>query len=337
MTAIYLARTSLLLPFIRFLNQIGAPTERLLNQAKISPLLLDNPEALLPTYLMFRFVEQAAHQEGIDGFGLIVGQTTQILELGLFGHLLCHSLTLFDLLQTLERTLRSLSSGEQAWVTETPDWVWLHHRYRWDSAPHVAYQQTRLYATVLYLKAFQLALGENWHSPAIHLQLGESRKLANLDLFAKTHLSFAQASGAIAVPRSLLSMPLNRLPNLQPLKNTCEALQASTPAANFVGSLRQLLQSLLPYGPPDIQLAAAAAGMSRRSFQRRLTENQLNYSQLIEQIRLDMAVQSLQDPTIKLVEIADELGYTDAANFTRAFKRWTGVSPRQFRRLHFDL
>lgn len=76
--------------------------------------------------------------------------------------------------------------------------------------------------------------------------------------------------------------------------------------------------------------------MSLRSFQRQLAKEQLSYSLLIDQIRFETAIRLLQDPSLKLIEIALELGYNDAANFTRAFKRWTGISPSQFRHLHVN-
>ena len=76
--------------------------------------------------------------------------------------------------------------------------------------------------------------------------------------------------------------------------------------------------------------------MSLRSFQRQLAKDHLSYSLLLDQIRFETAVRLLQDPTLKLIEISLELGYNDPANFTRAFKRWTGMSPRQFRYLHIN-
>lgn len=76
--------------------------------------------------------------------------------------------------------------------------------------------------------------------------------------------------------------------------------------------------------------------MSFRSFQRQLAKEHLSYSLLIDQVRFETAVGLLQDLSLKLIEIALELGYNDAANFTRAFKRWTGISPSQFRHLHVN-
>ncbi|MDJ0541965.1 MAG: helix-turn-helix transcriptional regulator, partial [Microcystis sp. M53603_WE2] len=69
-----------------------------------------------------------------------------------------------------------------------------------------------------------------------------------------------------------------------------------------------------------------------RTLQRRLGEEGLTYTQVVEKIRFEQAVLWLQEPQIKLIDIAMELGYSDTAHFTRAFKRWTGLSPRDFRR-----
>ena len=57
------------------------------------------------------------------------------------------------------------------------------------------------------------------------------------------------------------------------------------------------------------------------------------YSRLIEEVRLSAAAEKLRQTGRKLVDIAFDAGYSDQANFTRAFRRWAGVPPSQFRRL----
>jgi len=70
----------------------------------------------------------------------------------------------------------------------------------------------------------------------------------------------------------------------------------------------------------------------RYRFVRRLALEGDSYLRLVEQARFETAAQRLRDDRAKLIDIAYDLGYTDAANFTRAFRRWTGMGPRAFRR-----
>jgi AraC-like DNA-binding protein len=70
--------------------------------------------------------------------------------------------------------------------------------------------------------------------------------------------------------------------------------------------------------------------MSVRTLKRKLAEEGTSYSDLTDQVQLGRAV-SLRRSVLTVDEIADRLGYSDAANFTRAFRRWTGKSPRAYR------
>jgi AraC-like DNA-binding protein len=72
--------------------------------------------------------------------------------------------------------------------------------------------------------------------------------------------------------------------------------------------------------------------MSVRVLQRRLSEFGLTYSQLVDEVRLELARRLFENSRLNLSDIAQELGYSDAAHFTRAFVRWTGVTPSAFRR-----
>lgn len=335
--AIPLVRASAFCPLIKFLDQIGSPTEQLLRQAKLPLFALQDPEALIPLHQCWNFFERAAQLEGIDNLGILAGQQAEISELGVFGHLLCQSLTLFDLLTTLEKTINTYISIDQIWMTQEGDQAGMHHRY--NNPPTPGSQQARLYTVVLYLKVFQLVLGRAWRPIAIHLQVSPSKSLINIEMFADAQIVFDQPSSAIIFPRSLLRSPFQQpaTAHTSAYQSDYETLRSSAPSPDFSGSLKQLLRSLLRDGYPNIDWVAEVAGMSTRSLQRRLADNDLNYSHLVDQVRFEVAVHWLQNTDIKLVEIAHELGYTDAANFTRAFKRWTGISPRKFRDLHIEV
>jgi len=98
-----------------------------------------------------------------------------------------------------------------------------------------------------------------------------------------------------------------------------------------VNAMRTVIQRLIPAGKSRIESAAMSVGMSVRTLQRRLAEMGVSYSDLVDEVRLAHALTLIDDHSIKLWEISRRLGYADAANFDRAFRRWTGHSPSQVR------
>jgi len=81
---------------------------------------------------------------------------------------------------------------------------------------------------------------------------------------------------------------------------------------------------------------ARAARCSVRTVQRRLRGAGLTYSGLLDEVRLEIAARMLGEAGRKVRDIAFDLGYSDQANFTRAFRRWAGAPPSEYRRLRID-
>lgn len=331
MKTIPLIRVCLLLPIVDYLNQTGAPTNRLLEQVSLSPATLDHPDGLMTLYQGAALAENAAALEDLETLGFIIGKQTPAHKLGTLGKILHNSLTLFDLLTTIEQTVSLVNSGQHVNLRWDGDSVWW--QFHCDNPGQGSNLQNHRYDLGLYLNALRQVLGPTWRPTELHLEGPPCRALLTMDDFVGTTIHFLRPHNAIKIPRSALSLPYNPTangddPNTSP---DYEAFRQTAPAPTFFDSLQQLVQSLLPYGCPHITLVATTAGLSVRSLQRNLAEAGLTYSKLVDQVRFKRAVALLQQPNIKLLEIAVELGYTDPANFARSFRRWTGVSPREYR------
>jgi AraC-like DNA-binding protein len=87
----------------------------------------------------------------------------------------------------------------------------------------------------------------------------------------------------------------------------------------------------LPDGIPSQEAIADTLHVSLRSLQRRLKEEDTSFRDLLEETRQQLARQYLRDGRRSIGEITYLLGFTEPSNFTRAFKRWTGKSPAQYR------
>jgi AraC-like DNA-binding protein len=98
------------------------------------------------------------------------------------------------------------------------------------------------------------------------------------------------------------------------------------------GLVQEVVTALLPDGPPDVRSVAEVIRLSARTLQRRLAEEGLTFATVVARARYDAARRMLEDPSRKVIDVALDVGYSDHAHFTRAFVRWTGLSPREFRR-----
>ena len=115
------------------------------------------------------------------------------------------------------------------------------------------------------------------------------------------------------------------------------ACAASAPGAGeprVLGDVvQQIVTRLLPDGSPEMRSVAELVGVTTRTLQRRLSAEGLTFVAIVAHARLEVARRMLDDPARKVIDVALDLGYSDPAHFTRAFSRWTGVTPRDFRRL----
>jgi len=103
-------------------------------------------------------------------------------------------------------------------------------------------------------------------------------------------------------------------------------------ARDFHRRVRQIVGGLVAGGPLDVHRVADSVRTSARTLQRRLHGVGVTYARVVQQMRFEAARKLLRDPDRKIRDVARLLGYSDAAHFTRAFQRWTGLSPSAFRR-----
>jgi AraC-like DNA-binding protein len=95
--------------------------------------------------------------------------------------------------------------------------------------------------------------------------------------------------------------------------------------------VRRALVSRVAGGDTRITAVARALARSARSLQRQLAAEGVSYQQLVDLTRKDAAERYLADSSLPIGEVAYLLGYSEAAAFHRAFKRWNGVTPAAFR------
>ncbi|MGV3539202.1 MAG: AraC family transcriptional regulator ligand-binding domain-containing protein [Rufibacter sp.] len=82
---------------------------------------------------------------------------------------------------------------------------------------------------------------------------------------------------------------------------------------------------------PVLETVASALHMTARSLQRKLNVEGISYSQLQEEVRRKLALEFMQNSFFSISEISDKLGYANISAFSRVFKKWTGITPSEFK------
>lgn len=324
------------MPFMGFCKRTGMPVDKILSYSKLPRKALDFPESLVPMSACTAFVARAMQMEAIPNFGLLVGQQTQVAQLGGFGRLVQSSSTVYEALETIQNHLASHGSAAKTWIERKDKQVWFCHRYLFDFG--VGGHQASLFTLMLILNLIRLATGSRWRPVAMQLQMPYSQAVSAASEFTGIHLRFGQAQSAIALELSTLALHLPNRFNLDPGEAGVDSslLAKTAPAFDLPGSVRQLIRTHLLTGTSSMSRLADSAHTSNRTLQRRLEEEGQSYSRLLEGVRFEQATALLADPGVKVLEIAQRLGYRDPANFTRAFRGWTGLAPAEYRRLHFE-
>lgn len=149
------------------------------------------------------------------------------------------------------------------------------------------------------------------------------------------NLSFNQDRSRISFPVSYLDMP-----NIQNERTMKEFLR-SAPAnflvkyknsASLAAKIRRRLREWPPASWPDFDTLARQLHASSATLRRRLSDEGESYQSIMDELRRDLAISLLGDTRMSILEIAAELGFSESSAFHRAFKKWTGTRPGEYRR-----
>lgn len=285
----------------------------------------EDAEAVLPLATGGAAFEVAARAFDAPDLGLRVGEGIRLERIGELGRRLRTARTLGEALVTAVRSGTRCNTGQRYCLVERGEVVLLHRTFT--RALVRGRQQVSDFVLAFTLNLVRLAAGATWRPAELHFEGPPPAHAERLAALGSGRVHFESPSSAIAIPRELLALPLPSAP-ASLARNPVNAALPSNAAA----SLRQAVEALARMGELESRAVAEAAGMSVRSLQRHLQRDGLKLAHLVAEARRHAAMRLLADDRLKVVEISAALGYTDSANFTRAFRRWAGLSPQEFRR-----
>lgn len=195
------------------------------------------------------------------------------------------------------------------------------------------YRQGSELAIAVGMQLMRTLLGKRWQPQALLIRHTLAVEPAQYRRVIGMAPSFNTVYNGFMFDSSLLDIPLESAdPALHRLIRQHLDHLAQMTAQELPMLVQQLIRNFMPKGRATLEYIAAYMRISTRKLQRQLELEGCSFQELLTESRQAMACHYLQDSTIKISQLADLLGYSDQSAFTRAFQRWHGQSPREWRK-----
>lgn len=313
------------------LHKIGTNERNLLLRVGLDPGRLNSMELRISQTQASEFVTRAIIESGEPGLGIMLAHELKLPLHGALGTAVMSSRTLEDALELMTRylTIRAphLSVTRQCLNGEA--------RYAISCDMDLGPLHGFIMDTMLFGCVFMGAqLTGNGADGSRVLRRGpEPAYFHRFRNAIPVPVEYGATEDALVIPLPQLSLPIRFTDDQLAASSRaqCEdALRQLTEDAGFACRVRRVIETSYPF-PPKLARAAATLFVSERTLKRRLQEECASFQHLVDEVRLERAQELLKSTRMNLSQIADALGYADAANFTRAFKRWTDTSPSRYR------
>jgi len=314
------------------LQSAGVPVAPLLRRVGLTPEVIADPEERLSVRSQVALLDEAAIALKDDCLGFTLARDFDPRELGLLYYVMASSQTLGD---ALRRVARYSQITNEALVVGYREGNRLIINLSYSGVPRHSERHQIEFCMFAVLRICRVLTGQNlvpqyfWIS---HLRPGANSEMAR---FVGTKVEFGADKDEFALNLDARELPLihadTHLNDL--LLKYCEAALADRrdDMSQLRTRVENAISSLLPHGRVLVEDVARGLGMSKRTLARKLSDEGLNFTEILQQLRRDLAVRYLDDRKLHVSKIAWLLGFHEVSAFTHAFKRWTGKTPRELR------
>lgn len=277
---------------------------------------------------LFRIAEQAT---GDARIALHVGEAIKPRHFGILGYI---TMSCSDLREAIDRMLRyealvgELSQSSLTVAGEDACLCW--HSPLKPTPPRVL-AETSMAGWVTYGRWL---LGDDYAITRVCFQHPPPPDTTEHRRIFGCPVRFGAEHTALVFPRAYLDWPLTqRDPAMRALLDAqAEARLAELRRLSPLHRrTREQVRQALMQGPPELDAVARGLGLSPRTLERRLQREGLSFRGVVDETRFSYARELLANPRARLSEIALLLGYSEQSAFSRAFRRWAGVSPARYR------
>lgn len=319
-------RAGILAELPALLSEAGVPPALAFAGSGISAATL-SPETRLPFHAATSVLQRAAELTACPHIGLLLGQRFDLAHHGIMGQLMRSSPTLGQALRAFTQWQPGYSSGAIVYLQPLGDDFAFGY-----GAAGGGTRELYDVVSVLGMRMLKQLTDGAVQPEEFHLSFRPPEDKASYARHLGAPVRFNQQRVCLVLPARHLAAPLpgaDAEGHRQAMSAIKSAVERARPGVTqrTCHALRRVLQE----GPPSMETVARELAMHPRTLRRRLAGEQASFESLCDAVRFEMAREFLDLTDLPVSDIGAALAYASPGNFSDAFHRWSGVSPRAWR------
>jgi AraC-like DNA-binding protein len=329
--AIPLIRGFALLPTLHWLAGEGVSVERALAEVDLSLSPITYPFRPIPLAHAAALLRNAAREHGPDLPCRIISKTSS-LEIAMLGKVALGARTPAEALARIVAALPYYCSHEQVSFERNAGLYVVREFFAHRFDPETKHTLLQ-YAAAMIDRILGMAGGPPPRFAKIEVPPHPLHKVEHLRPWFGDRVVEAEARGiTVVIEGRVMERAFNKLARDRLNPRALGTGASLRGGETFSDSVKAFLNLMVENDEAlNMKRVVAAAGMSARTFQRQLKEEGASFSELLADVRRGETLKRLKERNLTIAAIARDMGYSDQATFTRAFRRWTGVPPSRFR------
>jgi AraC-like DNA-binding protein len=271
-------------------------------------------------------VNLVAMEQKIPNFGSQVAELTPWSKVESLAPILSKSATLGELLQSFCVAASAQSKAARFSLDESDA-----NTFFWYEGKKLIYNdiQMELYRLTSMILLVHQATGPVWRPTRLWMIADNNGAVPSCSLLRTSKYTFNSERSGFSLPSKFLSLPLLSKIHTEGIEFTKDI------SKDFVQAIREIIRSYVNFQNCRLEDISRVAGLPLRTLQRKLKVHGTNFNTLLNEEKESLAKNKLIDTELNVSKIASQLGYSDAAHFDRAFQRWVGMSPSEYRKSNF--
>jgi len=310
--------------------------ERVLAEAKraasIDIEMIEKLDCFIPHTTMAAFLDTVSRKGSVPNLGLVLAPALSLRHYGKWSDYVLGASTLGGSIERVQDSIGFHSHGDH--VSLIIDGDLAHFRYRSSARGMAGYSHVAAGAVSVMLSLCRCYLPEVFQPKQVELDI--AKPASGFQAFEECFqcpVLFGRPQLAVVFERRALEAgrPADPPVPVTTIEDLARARLEPGERASLLGAIRSQIRTQVLAGSVSQENTAGALQISVRTLQRELNGAGLTYREMVNNLRFERAAELLRDGSLSVSRIAETLGYSNSAHFTRAFRRESGLRPNEYR------